>query len=143
MSQFLHKSLIYPATPNLVVADEVYGNDGKFWWLEQDYQQPYLLTVASSHSVCIGYQAHRVKALAQALVSEQWQRPSCGYGTKGERLYVWVRIAVNCSHEQSMKRWLLLRRNIEKPDDPLSIAYYQVYAPADTTLGSVLKPWEP
>jgi SRSO17 transposase len=27
-----------------------------------------------------------------------------------------------------------LRRNIEKPDDPLSITYYQVYAPADTTL---------
>ena len=54
--------------------------------------------------------------------------------TKGERIYDWVRIAVNCSHEQGMKRWLLLRRNIEKPDDPLSITYYQVYAPADTTL---------
>jgi SRSO17 transposase len=121
--------------PTWVVADEVYGNDGKFWWwLEQDYQQPYWLTVASCHSVCIGYQEYRVKALAQALVSEQWQRLSCGYGTKGERLYDWVRIAVNCSHEQGMKRWLLLRRNIEKPDDPLSITYYQVYAPADTTL---------
>jgi hypothetical protein len=33
------------------VGVEVYGNDGKFWWwLEQHYQQPYLLTVASSHS---------------------------------------------------------------------------------------------
>lgn len=121
--------------PTWVVADEVYGNDGKFWWwLEQDYQQPYLLTVASSHSVVIGYQEHRVKVLAQALAREQWQRLSCGYGSKGERIYDWVRIAVNCSHEQGMKRWLLLRRNIEKPDDPLSITYYQVYAPANTTL---------
>ena len=121
--------------PTWVVADEVYGNDGKFWWwLEQDYQQPYLLTVASSHSVFIGYQEHRVKALAQALASEQWQRLSCGYGSKGERIYDWVRIAVNCPPEQGMKRWLLLRRNIEKPDDPLSITYYQVYAPANTTL---------
>jgi SRSO17 transposase len=33
-----------------------------------------------------------------------------------------------------MKRWLLLRRNLEKPDDPLSITDYQVYAPANTTL---------
>jgi SRSO17 transposase len=121
--------------PGWLVADEVYGNDGKFWWwLEQDYQQPYLLTVASSHSVLIDDQEHRVKALAQALPSEQWQRLSCGNGTKGERIYDWVRIAVNCRPEKGMQRWLLLRRNIEKPDDPLSITYYQVYAPTHTTL---------
>lgn len=121
--------------PGWLVADEVYGNDGKFWWwLEQDYQQPYLLTVASSHSVLIDDQEHRVKALAQALPSEQWQRLSCGNGTKGERIYDWVRITVNCRPEKGMQRWLLLRRNIEKPDDPLSITYYQVYASAHTTL---------
>lgn len=121
--------------PAWVVADEVYGNDGKFWWgLEQHYQQPYLLTVASSHSVVIGYQEHRVKALAQALPNEQWQRLSCGTGSKGERIYDWAKIAVNCNDEHDMKRWILLRRNIEKPDDLLSITYYQVYAPAKTTL---------
>lgn len=118
-----------------IPGDEVYGNDGKFWWwLEQQYQQAYLLTVASSHCVFIGYQEHRVKTLAQALPNEQWQRFSCGNGTKGERIYDWARIAVNCSNEHGMKRWILLRRNIEKPDDPLSITYYQVYAPAHTTL---------
>lgn len=133
--QMLKSAFAAGIRPTWVVADEVYGNDGKFWgWLEQDYQQPYLLTVASSHSVVIGYQEHRVKALAQALATEHWQRLSCGHGTKGERIYDWVRIAVNCSHEQGMQRWLLLRRNIEKPDDPLSITYYQVYAPAQTTL---------
>jgi SRSO17 transposase len=117
------------------VADEVYGNDGKFWWwLEQYHQQSYLLTVASSHSVFIGYQEHRVKEIAQGLPNDQWQRLSCGDGSKGERIYDWARIAVNCSNEHGMKRWILLRRNIERPDDPLSIAYYQVYAPADTTL---------
>ncbi len=58
--------------PKWVVADEVYGKDGKFWWwLEEQYQQPYLLTVANTHSVFIGYQEHRVKALAQALPVEQ------------------------------------------------------------------------
>jgi SRSO17 transposase len=125
--------------PKWVVADEVYGKDGKFWWwLEEQYQQPYLLTVASTHSVLIGYQEHRVKALAQALPVEQWQRLSCGDGTKGERIYDWARIAVNCSNKHGMKRWILLRRNIEKPDDPLSITYYQVYAPADTTIEDIV-----
>ncbi len=121
--------------PKWVVADEVYGKDGKFWWwLEEQYQQPYLLTVASTHSVFVGYQEHRVKALAQALSDEQWQRLSCGDGTKGERIYDWARIAVNCNNKHQMKRWILLRRNIEKPHDPLSITYYQVHAPVDTTI---------
>ena len=133
--QMLESAFQAGIRPAWVVADEVYGNDGKFWWwLEQHYQQPYLLTVANSHSVFIGYQAHRVKELAQALPNEQWQRLSCGHGTKGERIYDWARIAVNCSHEHGMKRWILLRRNIKKPDDPLSITYYQVYAPANTSL---------
>jgi hypothetical protein len=122
-----------------VVADEVYGNDGKFWWwLEQHYQQPYLLTVASSHCMFIGEQEHRVKDLAQALPNEKWQCLSCGDGTKGKRIYDWARITVNCSHEHGMKRWILLRRNIEKPDDLLSITYYQLYAPANTALEEIV-----
>jgi SRSO17 transposase len=125
--------------PRWVVADEVYGNDGKFWWwLEQHYQQPYLLTIASSHCVFIGNQEHRVKDLAQALPAEQWQRLSCGDGSKGERIYDWARIEVNCSNDHGMKRWILLRRNIDKPDDPLSLTYYQVYAPANTTLAAMV-----
>ena len=79
-----------------------------------------------------------MKAVAQALPVEQWQRLSCGFGTKGERIYDWARIAVNCSHESGMKRWILLRRNIDKPDDPLSLTYHQGYALADTTLEALV-----
>lgn len=121
--------------PQWVVADEVYGNDGKFWWwLEQQYHQPYLLTVASSHSVIIGSQEQRAKQLAQSLESVAWHRLSCGQGSKGERLYDWARIEVNCGHQQGMNRWILFRRNLEKPDEPMSTTYYQVYADAETSL---------
>ena len=137
--QMLESAFEAGIRPGWVVADEVYGHDGKFWWgLENQYQQPYLLTVASSHSVFIGYQEHRVRALAQALPDEQWQRLSCGCGTKGERIYDWARIEVNCSNEYGMKRWILLRRNVDKPDDPLSLTYYQGYASADTTLEAMV-----
>jgi SRSO17 transposase len=77
-------------------------------------------------------------ALAQSLQPEQWQRLSCGYGTKGERIYDWAAIVINCSRERGMKRWLLFWRNLEKPDDPHSTTYYQVYAPADTTLETMV-----
>lgn len=133
--QMLQSAFESGLRPTWVVADEVYGNDGKFWWwLEQEHQQPYLLTIVSQHSVMIGYQQYRTKALAESLQPEQWQRLRCGNGTKGERLYDWARIEVNCSNEHGMKRWLLFRRNLEKPDDPHSITYYQAYAPAHTTL---------
>lgn len=137
--QMLQSAFASGLRPGWVVADEVYGSDCKFWWwLEQQYQQPYLLTVGSQQSVVMGYQEYRAKALAQSLQLEQWERLSCGYGTKGERFYDWATIEVNCSKEHGLRRWLLFRRNLEKPDDPHSITYYQVYAPADTTLETMV-----
>lgn len=110
----LHSAFASGVRPAWVVADEVYGSDGKFWWwLEQEYQQPYLLTVGSQHSVVIGYQEYCAKALAQSLQPEHWRRLSCGYGTKGERIYDWAAVEVNCNHERGTKQWLLFRRNLE------------------------------
>lgn len=137
--QMLQSAFDSGLRPDWVVADEVYGNDGKlWWWLEQEHQQPYLLTVGSQHSVAIGYQQYRSKTLVQSLQPQQWLRLSCGNGTKGERLYDWARIEVNCGDEHGLKRWLLFRRNLEKPDDPHSITYYQVYAPANTKLEDMI-----
>ncbi len=133
--QMLQSAFESGLRPAWVVADEVYGHDGKFWWwLEQQHQQPYVLTVGSQHCVCIGYQEYRAKSLAQSLQPQHWQRLSCGNGTKGERIYDWALIEVNSAKAQGFSRWLLFRRNLEKPDDPHSITYYQVYAPANTTL---------
>lgn len=124
--------------PDWVVADEVYGSDGKFWWwLEQEHQQAYLLTVGVKQSVTIGWQQHRAGDLAQSVSPEDWQRLSCGLGTKGERYYDWARIEVNCCNDGGFKRWLLFRRNLNAPDDPRSITYYQVYAPANTSLDTM------
>ncbi len=115
--QMLQSAFESGLRPGWVVADEVYGNDGKFWWwLEQQHQRPYLLTVNSQHSVFIGYQEYRAKVLAQSLQAQQWQRLSCGYGTKGERLYDWAWIEVNSAKEKGFSRWLLFRRNLKKPD---------------------------
>jgi SRSO17 transposase len=137
--QMLQSTFESGLRPAWVVADEVYGSDGKFWWwLEQEHHQPYLLTVGVQHSVVIGFQHYRAKYLAQSLEAEQWQQLSCGNGTKGERLYDWARIEVNCLNEHGLKRWLLFRRNLEHPNDPHSITYYQVYAPADTTLETMV-----
>jgi SRSO17 transposase len=138
--QMLQQAFESGIRPTWVVADEVYGNDGKFWrWLEQEHDGAYLLHVSVNHSVWVEYQQYRAGVIASSLTPQQWQRFSCGQGSKGERLYDWARIEVNCDNEQGFKRWLLFRRNIERPDDPRSITYYQVYAKSETTLQQMVE----
>lgn len=123
-----------------VVADEVYGNDGGFWWwLEKTGQQPYVLTVNKKQSVVIGWQSYRAEALCQSLLPEQWQRLSCGQGSKGERDYEWARVAVNCGDSGKFQRWLVFRRSLEQGGQPQPISYYQVFAPKETTLATIAK----
>jgi SRSO17 transposase len=123
-----------------VVADEVYGNDTRFGrWLEQTGQQPYVLTVNKKHSVVIGWQPYRAEAVCQSLPPEQWQRLSCGQGSKGEREYEWARVAVNCGDSEDFQRWLVFRRSLEQLDQAQHISYYQVFAPKDISLATIAK----
>ncbi len=122
------------------VADEVYGNDGAFWWwLEKTGKQPYVLTVNKKQSFVIGWQNYRAEDLLQSIATEQWQRLSCGNGSKGEREYEWVRIEVNCDRSEGFQRWLVLRRSLEHPNEPRCISYYQVFAPAETSLATIVR----
>jgi len=123
-----------------VVGDEVYGNDTGFGrWLEQTGQQPYVLTVNKKHSVVIGWQPYRAEAVCQSLSPEQWQRLSCGQGSKGEREYEWARVAVNCGDSEDFQRWLVFRRSLEQLDQAQHISYYQVFAPKNTSLATIAK----
>lgn len=121
-----------------VVADEVYGNDTSFGrWLEQSGQQPYVLTVNKKHSVVMGWQPYRAEDLCKSLLAQQWQRFSCGQGSKGEREYEWARVAVNCGDSGDFQRWLVFRRSLEQLDPVQQVSYYQVFAPKDTSLATI------
>ncbi len=57
-------------------------------------------------------------------------------GTKGSRLYDWAAAQFGISVEGGLRRWVLFRRSIEKPDD---LAYYLCLAPADATAADLGK----
>jgi len=133
--QMLESAITDGIRPAWFVADEVYGNDGSFWWwLEKTAKQPYVLTVNKKQPVVIGWQRYRAEELVPQADSQQWQRLSCGSGSKGERYYDWARVAVNCDQSEGFQRWLLFRRSLEHPDDPRFISYYQVFAPNQISL---------
>lgn len=122
------------------VADEVYGNDGSFWWwLEKTGKQPYVLTVNKKQSFVIGWQNYRADDLLGSIATEQWQRLSCGDGSKGEREYEWARIEVNCERSEGFQRWLVCRRSLEHPHESRCVSYYQVFAPAETSLETIVR----
>jgi hypothetical protein len=61
-----------------------------------------------------------------------WRRLSAGDGSKGPRLYDWLRLPLNPPmQEEGFERWLLVRRSIGEPDE---LSAYTVFAPEGTTL---------
>lgn len=123
----------------LAAGVEVYGHDGSFWWwLEKTGKQPYVLTVNKKQSFVIGWQNYRAEDLLESIATEQWQRLSYGNGSKGEREYEWARIEVTCDRSEGFQRWLVFRRSLEHPNEPRCISYYQVFAPAETSLETIV-----
>ncbi len=70
--------------PTWFVADEVYGNDGSFWWwLEKTAKLPYILTVSKNWTLVIGWQRYRAQDLLPQSDSQQWQRRELWWWKQG------------------------------------------------------------
>ena len=67
---------------------------------------------------------------------ESWERLSSGDGSKGLRLYDWLRLPLNPPIQEGFERWLLVRRSIEDPEE---LSAYTVFAPENTTLQKLAK----
>jgi SRSO17 transposase len=129
-----------------VVADSVYGDTRRLGMFLEDKEQPYALAVSGKAYVWAGFEQHRVGTVLDSLrqgelpseeAEEGWKRISAGEGSKGLRLYDWLRLPLNPPLQEDFERWLLVRRSIEDPQEDL--AAYTVFAPEGTTLGSLAR----
>lgn len=129
-----------------VVADCLYGDTRRLGvWLE-GREQAYVLAVSGKAYVWVGLRQPKVDAILDALregtllVGEGeepgWERLSCGAGSKGERLYDWIRLPLNRPLQEGFARWLVVRRDI---DDPEELSAYVAFAPEQTTLQKLAK----
>jgi SRSO17 transposase len=119
-----------------VVADTVYGHssDLRRWLEEQGYASA--LAVPCTEAVCVQTRAGLLLSDVASIVQQvpharDWQRLSQSLGTKGERLFDWVRLPVVHAGMVDGRHWLLVRRCL---DDPNKVAYFLVWAPPDTPL---------
>ena len=127
-----------------VVADEVYGSDSKFREPLEARGQAYVLAVRGNQSVQsvstwspygppdLG----TVADLIAAVPATGWRRRSCREGAQGPRCYDWAYLPVRPALRDGWVHAVLARRHLEPTDE---LAYYLVYAPADTPLDEIVR----
>jgi SRSO17 transposase len=124
-----------------VMADSVYGDTRRLGMFLEEREQPYVLAVSGKAHVWAGFRQHRISTVLESLgqgelpsgeaEEEGWRRLSAGNGSKGPRLYDWLRLPLNPPIQEGFERWLLVRRSIEDPED---LTAYTVFAPEGATL---------
>ena len=125
-----------------MLADSVYGDSRRLGMFLEEREQPYVLAVSGKAYVWAGLRQHRVGEVLEALgrgellLEEGFKRISAGEGSKGPRLYDWLRLTLNPSLQEGFQRWLLVRRSIEDPEE---ISAYTVFAPEGATLEALAK----
>ena len=124
-----------------VVADTVYGHSSGLRDFLEEQGYTYALAVPSTEAVCVqtraGILLADVASIAhQALRARDWQRLSASLGTKGERLFDWARLPLVQAGTTDGRHWLVVRRCLDDPDE---LAYYLIWAPADTPLPTMVQ----
>lgn len=120
-----------------VTGDEVYGGDYHLRLALEERGQPYAMAVKATQFLWRAFHQHRARTLVAAEPAEAWHRLACGDGSKGPRLYDWLRLPINHPYDDRWQRWLVARRGLRAPEDPRSTAYFLVFAPADTSLATM------
>jgi SRSO17 transposase len=140
--EMLRRALDAGVQAGWVLADSVYGDSRRLGMFLEEREQPYVLALSGKAHVWSGFYQHRVSGVLEALrqgelaAEESWERLSSGDGSKGLRLYDWLRLPLNPPIQEGFERWLLVRRSIEDPEE---LSAYTVFAPENTTLQKLAK----
>ncbi len=128
-----------------VVADSVYGDARRLGMFLEEREQPYVLAVSGKAYAWAGFRQHRIGEVLEALrqgdpaleeTGGGWRCLSAGDGSKGPRLYDWLRLPLNPPLQGGFERWLLVRRSVEHPEE---LTAYTVFAPEGTPLEELAK----
>jgi SRSO17 transposase len=113
-----------------VTGDEVHGTWELRRWLEEQ-ERPYVLAVRANQYAWAGSGQATVATLAKALPGRAWHELTIAAGSKGPRRYAWAWLVINSDLGPAWRRWLLVRKGLDDPDD---LAYYIAAGPSRTTL---------
>jgi SRSO17 transposase len=128
--RMLDRAFAAGVRPDWVLADEVYGSDGKFRRHLEASGQPFVVAVTGQQRLWVDLRQRRVDQLADELPADAWCRLSVGDGSKGPREYDWAAGKLGGERPHGLVRWVLVRRGVTDPSDR---AYYLCLAPPGAT----------
>jgi SRSO17 transposase len=124
-----------------VTGDTVYGGDRRLRvWLEE-HAIRHVMAVKCTEPLWAMTEHGPGQVAAQDLIARvpaaQWLGINAGDGSKGKRLYDWTRMPLwRPGWPANVGFWLLARRSLR---DPSELAYYVCFAPADTSLVTLVQ----
>jgi SRSO17 transposase len=114
-----------------VLADSFYGRSHAFRaWLERR-GQPYAVMVPKTNAVPLGGRKKRIERLVERLGEGAFSEVSPARDGGGRRPWEWACLGLAADPKRGMRRWLLVRRST---DDPEERGFYQAYGPPETTV---------
>src|SRR5215217_5137558 len=120
-----------------VAADSFYGRSHAFrGWLEER-GRPYAVMVPRTNAVPLGGRKKRIEKLIERLGEDAFSevRPARDSGG-GRRPWEWACLDLAPDPDKGMRRWLLVRRST---DDPEEMGFYQAYGPESTSIEELVK----
>jgi SRSO17 transposase len=114
-----------------VVADSFYGRSHAFrGWLEER-ARPYAVMVPKTNAVPLGGRKKKIEKLVERLPEGAFSEVRPAQDASGRRPWEWACPDLAPDSEKEMRRWLLVRRSTDDPEDR---GFYQVYGPEGTQI---------
>jgi SRSO17 transposase len=120
-----------------VLADSFYGRSHEFRkWLE-DLGRPYSMMVPKTNAVPLGGRKKKIERLVERVPEGAYSEVRPARDDGGRRPWEWACLLdLGADSEKGMRRWLLVRRSSDDPDD---LAFYKAYGPERTPVEELVK----
>jgi SRSO17 transposase len=119
-----------------VVADSFYGRSHAFRvWLEER-GRPYAVMVPKTNAVPLGGRKKKIEQHVARLGEDAFSEVRPARDDGGGRPWEWACLDLAPDPEKGMRRWLLVRRSTDDPDD---LGFYQAYGPEGTPIEELVR----
>jgi SRSO17 transposase len=119
-----------------VVADSFYGRSHAFRvWLEER-GRPYAVMVPKTNAVPLKGRKKKIDRLVERLPEEAFSEVRPAGDAGGRRPWEWACIDLAPDPKRGMRRWLLVRKSTDDPED---LGFYQAYGPEGTSVEELVR----
>jgi SRSO17 transposase len=134
--EMLERAFAADVPARWVLADSFYGRSHAFRvWLEER-GRPYAVMVPKTNAVPLGGRKKKIEQHVERLPESAFSEVRPARDGSGRRPWEWACVELAPDPEKGMRRWLLVRRST---DDPNDLGFYQTYGPEGTPIEELVR----